>query len=78
MPGVNIILLQCCLEVVSSDVGVDTGMSKVSLSPPTVICTLCVYLFWGLISYMIRLYVTLATWGTLLLWMKKELLVPLM
>ena len=25
VPGVNIMLLQCCLEVVSPDVGVDTG-----------------------------------------------------
>ena len=41
-------LFQCSVEVVRLDVGVYIGLSKVSLSPPTVIRTRCISLFLGL------------------------------
>ena len=74
-PGVDMKLLQCSLEVVGLDTDVETGPSKAILSPPTVSRTRFISLFWGQISQAIRLYVTLAPWETLFLWMKKQVLV---
>ena len=62
-PGVDITLFQCCLEVERSDVGVETGMSKIRLSSTTVSHNMCISFFWGQISQTIQLYVTLAPWG---------------
>ena len=46
-PGVDMTMFQCSLEVVRLDIGVETGTSEVSLSPPTVSCTMCISSFWG-------------------------------
>ena len=46
-PGVEMMLFQYSFEVVRLDVGVETSTSKVSLSPPTVSCTLCISFLWG-------------------------------
>ena len=77
-PGVDTKLFQCSFEVVRSYVGVETGLSKVILSPPTVSCTIYVSFFWGHMLQMMRKYVTFASWGTLYLCMKKQVLVPCM
>ena len=75
-PGVDMTLFQCSLKVVRSDVGLETGPSKVSLYHPTVSRTMCISLFWGQMSQTIWLNATLAPWGALFLWMKKQVLVP--
>ena len=49
-----------------------------SLSPPTVICSMCIYFFWGKLLQTMRQYATLASWGNSCLWMKKQVLVPCM
>ena len=77
-PGFEMTLFQCSFEVVKSDVGVETGPSKVSLYPPIVSRPLCVYFFSGQISQTMWQYVTLASWGNLCLCMKKQVLVPCM
>ena len=69
-------LFQWSLEVVSSDVAVETGLLNVCMSPPAMSCTLCITFFWGLMSQMIWIYVTLATWGTSCLWMGGGVFVP--
>ena len=43
-PGFEITLFQCSLELVKSDVGVESGPSNLSLSPSTVTCTLFIFL----------------------------------
>ena len=71
-------LFQCSFEVARSDVGVETGMSKVIFSSPTVSYTLCVSFFWGRLLQTMHQYMTLASLGSLCLWMEKQVLVPLM
>ena len=49
-----------------------------SLYPTTVSQTLCVSFFWVRMLQMMRKYVNLASWGTLCLSIKKQVLVPCM
>ena len=53
-PGVDMTLFQCSFEVVRLDVGLDTGPSKVIMSPPTVSLALCVSFFWGRMLHTMR------------------------
>ena len=69
--GVDRNLFQWSLAVVKYDVGVETGTSNESLSPPTVSGTLWVSVFWDLMLHTMRLYVTLFLYGTSSLWIKK-------
>ena len=69
-------LFQWSLDVVKYDVGVETGPSYESLSPPTVSCTLWVLVFWGLMSHTMRLYVDFMSWFTSCLIIKKHVSVP--
>ena len=71
-------MFQWSLYVVKSAVVVDTGPSYESLSPPTMSRTLWISVFWGLMSYTMRLYVTLLTLGNSFLWIKNHVLVPSM
>ena len=71
-------LFQCSFQLVRLDFELETGSSKVSLSTSTVSRTLCISLFWGRMLQTMRKYVTLASWGTSCLWMKKQVLVPCM
>ena len=77
-PGVNMTLFQCIFEVVRLDVRVDTGPSKLSLSPLTASCTMFVSFLWVKLSQKMKRSVTLASWGTSCLCMKKQVLVPCM
>ena len=56
----------------------ETGKSKVSLSPPKLSCNLCVSFFYIQMLQTMRKCVALASWGTSFLWMKKQVLVPCM
>ena len=69
-------LLQWILNVVKSAVGVETGPSYEIFSSPTVSCTLWVLVFLGLMLHNMRLYVTLPSWRTSCLCMKKHVYVP--
>ena len=51
---------------------------KGEFSPTTASCTICVSFLWGQMLQTIRLYATFETWGTLCLWMEKQVLVPWM
>ena len=46
-PGVERMLFQWSFELVIPDVGLETGRSNISVSPSTLICTMCVSFFWG-------------------------------
>ena len=75
--GVVISIFPCNLELIRSDVGVENGPSNVSLYPTKFCNILYVSLFWGRTLPTIWLYVTLVPWGTSFMWMKKEVVVPL-
>ena len=77
-PGVEMMLFQYSFEVVRLDVGVETSTSKVSLSPLTVSCTLCISFLWGPNAADDAAMCDLGVLGDFVLVDEKQVLVPCM